>query len=145
MGIHAADQELLQNQLARPLLPKGLFGKMICRFSKRSMAQAVPFFTPDIWLEEAFDLSPYGICGNVICLPGHTAGSIGIDIEKRHVLVGDAMMNVTFPQASPLGENPLLLKQSVAKIKHLGRRTIYCGHGRSWKQREIGTQTHIND
>ena len=37
-------------------------------------------FKPDIFLKDGDSLSGYGVNASIIALPGHTDGSIGIDV-----------------------------------------------------------------
>ena len=61
----------------------------------------------------------------VIALPGHTQGSIGIDCKEDCVIVGDALMNMFYPTVSMLYGNEKMMRQSAEKIKEMGDKTIY--------------------
>ena len=58
-------------------------------------------FDPIIYLKNGDDLSEYGIAAKVVELPGHTKGSIGVEIEDN-LFVGDALMNMFYPTVSML-------------------------------------------
>lgn len=77
----------------------------------------------------------YGIPARIISLPGHTQGSIGIDIMEKELIVGDALMNMFYPTASMLYNDRDMMLQSADKISGLGERQIYFGHGKPKKNR----------
>ena len=83
-----------------------------------------------IFVKEGDDLSPYGIPAKIIELPGHTLGSIGVDVNGEHLLVGDALDNWIFPATGHLYYDRDALRSSAAKIRALGSRTVYYGHGK---------------
>ena len=73
---------------------------------------------------------PGGVDARVLELPGHTAGSIGLDVEGHSLIVGDAMMNLFRPGPSCLCSDPAAQRDSIARIRSLGPRSLYFGHGR---------------
>ncbi len=48
-------------------------------FSARTLQE----FQPDIFLKDGDGLSAYRVNAGMIALPGHTDGSIGVDVEKK--------------------------------------------------------------
>ena len=72
----------------------------------------------------------YGIDARIVALPGHTEGSIGLDVEETNLVVGDALMNMFYPTVSMLFHNRGAMLESAEKISTLGRRMLYFGHGR---------------
>ena len=87
-------------------------------------------FKPDVLLNDKDSLSAYGIDANVIALPGHTDGSIGLDVENTCLIAGDALMNMFYPTVSLLFHNKHDMLESAGKISRLGNRRIYFGHGK---------------
>ena len=83
-----------------------------------------------MYISEGDDLSSYGIDARIISLPGHTKGSIGVDVEGESLLVGDALDNWISPATGHLYSNIEYLKNSAEKIRSLGERTLYYGHGK---------------
>jgi len=90
----------------------------------------VPTFKPDVLLHDGDSLSDYGIDAQILALPGHTDGSIGVEVEHKHLIVGDALMNMFYPTVSMLYHNSREMLKSAEKISELGSRTIYFGHGK---------------
>ena len=83
-----------------------------------------------IYVREGDDLGPYGIKAKVIELPGHTSGSIGVDVEGKHLIVGDALDNWIRPGIGHLFHDREAIERSAEKIRAMGERTIYYGHGK---------------
>ena len=67
----------------------------------------------------------------ILELPGHTPGSIGILINKKHLFSGDTIFSGTVGRTDLPRGNPIVLKNSLNKIKeNLSPETIiYPGHG----------------
>ena len=86
-------------------------------------------FSPDVELEDMQDLSPYGLDARVICLPGHSRGSIGILLADGILFCGDLLENTRHPVVNSLGEDRGLMHASAAKLKDLGIEMVYPGHG----------------
>ena len=108
-----------------------IFSSIFITNSRRSVIATVIYEQALIALE---CLSKYGINAKIVELPGHTNGSIGVDVEEKHLLVGDAMDNWVFPGMGHLYYNLEDIKKSYDKIKGLGPRTLYFGHGKPVKQ-----------
>lgn len=115
-----------QQLYADTFLGKIVLSASLKDFSKRAMPQ----FKPTVFLHEGDSLSEYGIDAQIIELPGHTDGSIGIDVKNKHLIVGDALMNMFYPTVSMLYHNKKEMLESAKKIAALGSRTVYFGHGK---------------
>lgn len=81
-------------------------------------------------MKDKDSLSDYGINASIVSLPGHTNGSIGIDVDNKYLIVGDALMNMFYPTVSMLYHNKNEMLESARKISKIGDRTICFGHGR---------------
>lgn len=124
------DLNLLKDQLSQPLEGIGLLGKGLAAISKRKMAQErVKPFAPDIFLHQGDTLEAYGVPAVLLELPGHTEGSIALDVSGHSVIVGDTLMHMPFPEISHLYGDKTKLQESAGRIAALGDRTIYFGHG----------------
>lgn len=134
-----ADSGLIEDNLSQPLTARGPLGKLVLAASMRSFHRdTIPPFTPEAFLQDGDSLDTLGIQAQIVALPGHTDGSIGIDAGGRAFLAGDALMNMLSPSLTLLYTNQQQAFQSAAKITALGDRTIYFGHGfpaqnRIWK------------
>jgi len=131
IAMHKNDIDLIQNNLCREMKSNGLIGNVVKFFSEMSAKYVESqMFTPEILLKEGDKLLEYGIDGEVVELPGHTQGSIGIKLGEEYFLVGDALMNIFGPGESLLYENREEMQKSAKKIADMGKYIIYFGHGK---------------
>lgn len=122
--------------MLQPLSAEGILGKIVLYVSLQSMKkEEIPVFNPTIFLKEGDTLEDYGIQAKIIELPGHTNGSIGIDIESENLIVGDALMNMFYPTVSMLYSDKECMIKSGRKISSLGDRIIHFGHGKPIRNR----------
>lgn len=133
-----ADRSLIASNAAQQLYAATLPGKIVLSASlKEFSARPMDAFRPDIWLEEGDDLLEYGINGKILALPGHTDGSIGLDVGGKDLIVGDALMNMFHhPAVSLLYHDREQMLESARRIGELGERTVYFGHGKPKKNRQ---------
>lgn len=141
VAMNGADLDLLRDNLAQAMDAEKLPGKVIAAGSAAlsrmgSRIAAVPEFQPGVFLEEGDTLEKWGIPARVIALPGHTNGSIGLEILDKHLLVGDALMNMLYPTASLLYNDRVEMLESARKIAKMGERTIWFGHGKPAANRD---------
>lgn len=131
VAIHRKDEELFDSFDKQPLKSSGLVGCVVLGMSLKVLRNTT-VARPDnlIYVEEGDDLNAYGFNAKVIELPGHTLGSIGLDVEGRHLLVGDALDNWIRPGTGHLFYDKEATRKSAEKIRTLGDRTIYYGHGK---------------
>ena len=131
IGMSGRDLDLISSNANQALSAETLLGKVVLsaslrEFSRRSMR----VFEPEVLLQEGDCLTDYGIDARIVALPGHTEGSIGLDVEETNLVVGDALMNMFYPTVSMLFHNRGAMLESAEKISTLGRRMLYFGHGR---------------
>lgn len=139
IAMHRADLELLGNNLKQSLSARSILGKIVLAASIKTfqMIQYVPEIQPDAFLEDGDSLDSYGIPDiKIVGLPGHTNGSIGLDIAGKDLIVGDALMNMFYPTVSMLYHDREVMLQSVEKIERLGPRMIHFGHGKPVQNRK---------
>jgi len=85
-------------------------------------------FEADLYVDEGYDLSEYGLDARVVELPGHSTGSIGILTSDGDLFCGDLVMHDR-PALHSLTDDAADLKASVEKVKGLGVKSLYPGHG----------------
>jgi len=112
------------NPLVKALAP-ALFG-----FGRRNR------FTPDILVEDGFDMAGYGLDARVLGLPGHSKGSVGLLTASGDLFCGDLLMNDQGRPTPGYGD-PAGFAPSIARVKSLPVRTIYPGHGKPFGLAEI--------
>lgn len=94
-------------------------------------------FEPDIVVDKPLDLSPYGVAGEVIPMPGHTRGSLVVVLANGSAFVGDQMAGgilggVLCPEQPTEHYFQADVRQNHANIRALvriGVETFYLGHG----------------
>ena len=114
-------------------IPKGtsFFTKLITKMmSLFSVGASFEPIDPDIVIDDHFDLSSYGIEGEIIHTPGHTMESICMMIEDRYCISGDTFFNnFLFKIYPPLAEDENMLLKSWRKIAEYDCDYYYPGHG----------------
>ena len=136
IAMSRADAELIHNNLTQSLEAESFMGKIVLSVSIKSLNyEEFTRFTPDIFLKEGDTLESYGISAKVLDLPGHTNGSIGVDVDEKYLLVGDALMNMFYPTVSMLYHDRDTMLKSAERIGSLGERVIYFGHGKPLNNR----------
>lgn len=88
-------------------------------------------------MREPVNLAPWGIDGEVIAMPGHTAGSLVVRLSNQAAFVGDMILGGSLGGAlsphSP-GEHYFHADQpqnrrNIAELVKQGVETFYLGHG----------------
>ena len=130
IGMHQDDVGFIGSFNNQSMSAKAFLGKIILSATKIASKRKMREFAPFVFLKDGDDLTGYGIKAKVIGLPGHTKGSIGIDIDEKEVIVGDALMNIFQPTVSLLYNDEKMMLNSAKKIAELGERTVYFGHGK---------------
>lgn len=138
VAMHRADLDLLEDNMGQALSAHTILGRIIRSASIKSFqsSDGIPAFTPAVFLDEGDSLEQYGFSAKVVGLPGHTNGSIGLDVNGTDLIVGDALMNMFYPTVSMLYHNRDIMLESAAKIEGLGVRTIHFGHGKPVQNRK---------
>lgn len=132
VAMHRADLGLLEDNMGQALYASTILGRIVLSASIKSFqaSDGIPAFTPAVFLDDGDSLESYGISAKVAGLPGHTDGSIGLDINRTDLIVGDALMNMFYPTVSMLYHGKQAMLESAKRIEALGPRTIYFGHGK---------------
>ena len=131
IAMHRADRELLTDNDRQPLQAHRPLGRLIRNLSRKGFRDTVlPPFQPDLFLEEGDELSHFGVNARVVALPGHTAGSIGLQTEDRALLVGDALVHLFSVSPALVYTDRQQMEESAEKIRSLRPTALYFGHGR---------------
>ena len=131
IAMHRADAALLEDNDQQPLQAHCRLGKFLLGLSRKGFRDTLlPPFHPDLFLEDGDDLSPFGVQAQVVALPGHTAGSIGLKTEDGALLVGDAMVHIVSVAPALVYADRRQMEDSVSKIWALHPTVLYFGHGR---------------
>lgn len=137
IAMHKSDFPLINDNFSQPLFSQGFLGKIVLSASLKGFhEEKIPLFEPQIWLSEGDSLEQYGIPAEILHLPGHTDGSIAVDVEHKYLLVGDALMNMFYPTTSMIFRNESEMRKSAKRITSLGKRIIFFGHGKPVSNRK---------
>ena len=131
VAVHKNDEELFDSFDKQPLKSYGLVGRVVLGLSLKVLRNT-KVERPEklIYVADGDDLASYGIRARIHELPGHTLGSIGVDVEEEHLFVGDELDNWINPGIGHLYYDFEAIKKSAEKIRELGDRTVYYGHGK---------------
>ncbi len=110
---------------------------LMARLLKPFITDVYPDFVPDITVETPVDLSPWGIDGKAIAMPGHTPGSVVVVMSDHSAFVGDMMMGGSFGGAlfpsSPAEHyyqgDRAQNRRNIHTLLGMGIEKFYLGHG----------------
>jgi len=87
--------------------------------------------TPDILVEDSFDLTEYGLSGKIIHTPGHSQGSISIILDNGETLVSDMVRDEGDGEIGPgmFYEDKEILIESLEEVALFEPSTVYLSHG----------------
>lgn len=130
VGISREDAPLLTEGAVRPVNGRGLWGRLYAGISNRVIRQnSIPSHQPEVLLEPGMGLTFYGVDGEIVALPGHTAGSVGVLLSTGELFAGDAMQTVFGPAAAWCYEDRAEAERSAAAIRRIRPALVCCGHG----------------
>jgi hydroxyacylglutathione hydrolase len=109
-----------------------LMAPILFRFSKSDR------FRPDFYIEEGDDFSEYGFDAQVLSIPGHSKGSIGIltaggdpsNGSGQALFCGDLLENSTEPATNSIMDDSAACAASLEKLQGFEINTVYPGHGK---------------
>lgn len=136
VAYHEADDELFDNYDAQPLKSYGLVGFAVLQLSLKVLRETkVTRPANSFFIKEGDTLAEYGFPDvKVIELPGHTKGSIGLMVGGESLLAGDALDNWIRPANGHLFYDRDVLNKTYERIKSLGVKNTYYGHGNPTKK-----------
>jgi len=86
-------------------------------------------FTPDFYVEDGYDLTNYGLNAQVIHIPGHSLGSLGILTDQGDLFCGDLLINTDKPVLNSIMDDKKAANLSIEKLEKLNIVNVYPGHG----------------
>lgn len=135
---HVNDAAHFSRETPMTYCPTGWFGRL---FLKTPVPhQAYTRFSPDVLLSDgdAVDLDKYGIPGTIGHTPGHTAGSISVQLSSKDALVGDlvasgVLLGGLFRKSHairpPFEDDPRMVGLTLQRLLDSGMERFYMGHG----------------
>ena len=109
----------------------GMIARILFRFGKKER------FKPDLYIDEGYDLSEYGLDAKVLHIPGHSKGSIGIQTAGGNLFCGDLLENKDKPALCSIMDDLTVANESVKKLKKLRIKTVYPGHGKPFSMEQF--------
>lgn len=94
-------------------------------------------FQPDFYIEEGYDFSEYGFDAQVLSIPGHSQGSIGILTAGGDLFCGDLLENLDQPATNSMMDDPAACAASLQKLKDLEINTVFPGHGQPFPMEDF--------
>lgn len=142
IALHALEAPLVEcGDMSRTRKPKPdkvnfIFRLLIALAPLIARRNTFQTFTPDFTIDEGFDLSEYGFNAQVLHLPGHSRGSIGVMIPDDPmtagpaVFCGDLLYNLFGKPGCLLIDSLTDFKASIEKLRGLDVKRVYPGHGK---------------
>jgi hydroxyacylglutathione hydrolase len=96
-------------------------------------------FTPDLHIDDGYNLSEFGLDATVLYVPGHSKGSIGILTSTGDLFCGDLLENTKKPSKNSLIADKKAFNESIEKLKGLKISTVYPGHGEPFPMEQFIT------
>lgn len=144
---HENDAPHYSRAVPMSFCPTGWFGRL---FLKTPLMRA-PYegFAPDILLSKAdtLDLRSYGLRGIVRHTPGHTAGSISVELATKEALVGDllasgillgGLLRTSHAMRPPFEDDPRAVGVALRRLLDSGMERFHMGHGGPLDAQEVG-------
>jgi len=147
IAMHPDDVYLVKNPRLENLMEsfhyRSFVYKVVMKFMNKTITAVMQrtldefeAFSPDILIEDGFDLSEYGLNAKIIHLPGHTKGSVGVLTDNGDLIAGDTLANSWKPSAAINACDFKELASSVGKLRGLSVKNVYPGHGEAFVFRE---------
>lgn len=148
---HAGDLDYYEQKKPMTFCTTDWFSRLFLR-TGLIMRPYAPF-TPDVLLRdgESLDLQPYGLPGRVQHTPGHTAGSISIQMEGGDAMVGDllasgvmlgGLLRTGHAKRPPFEDDPHQVADELQRLVEAGMQRFYLGHGGPLPAHEVLRHTH---
>jgi hydroxyacylglutathione hydrolase len=135
--VHKLEYDIMANHLDDEVVAFNIFAKFILwtgtKLDKKQPSELD--YKADIFIEDTFGLSEYGVKGSIIHTPGHTKGSISILMDNGDVILGDhlmAMMPWSKPGKPMLAYSLSKVKESIDMLIDMGVKHFYLSHGKDY-------------
>ncbi len=135
---HRNDLKYLRGEAEVTYCPTGLVGKLF--YHTPLPHQKYEHFTPDLIMNEGdlFPLDEFGFEGGIAHTPGHTAGSLSLDLKGGEIFVGDlvasgiligGVINNKKPRQPPFEEDARTVAETLRQMLRKNHEVYYPGHG----------------
>ncbi|MEZ5701341.1 MAG: MBL fold metallo-hydrolase [Burkholderiaceae bacterium] len=135
---HAGDLDCYLQRKPMNFCETGWFGRFFMRTGL--ILQPYTPFTPDLLLYDAtrVDLGRYGVEGVAFSTPGHTAGSVSVQLGSGDALVGDlvasgillgGLVRTEHAIRPPFEDDPQAVSTQLMAMVEAGMQRFHMGHG----------------
>jgi hydroxyacylglutathione hydrolase len=135
---HEEDLPYYKREIPMTFCPTGWAGRFF--FKTPLPHKSYTAFEPDILLTDgdSFDLSKFGVNGIVKHTPGHTKGSISVELGSKEALVGDlvasgiligGVIRLRHAIRPPFEDDPQAVRKELLRLVDAGVERFYMGHG----------------
>ncbi len=103
--VHSGEADALTTGATLPAVPASLLGRMLALMIGKHAPAPGLAIKPVIRVDAPYRLDAFGTDGIVIPTPGHTRGSLSVQLATGEVIIGDLVMGMFpahKPQAPPL-------------------------------------------
>lgn len=129
------EYDVWSQKIPDEIIPNSLFAKLMLNIVSRFNLTPTPAITPDILVDDEFNLASYGINGSLILTPGHTKGSLSILLDDGRAIIGDhlmAMLPWSKPKMPFLAYDLHQIKTSMNMLIKKGATNFYLSHGKNY-------------
>jgi glyoxylase-like metal-dependent hydrolase (beta-lactamase superfamily II) len=130
--VHSSEADALTTGATLPAVPASFLGRMLALMIGKHAPAPELAIKPVIQVDAPYRLDAFGTDGSVIPIPGHTRGSLSIQLTNGEVIIGDLVMGMLpahKPQLPLFAENMDAAKKSLRTILDARPTVIYTGHG----------------
>jgi hydroxyacylglutathione hydrolase len=136
--LHRAEVDAVKfgNPVLNKNLPHGFRGMMIRMIVQLFRLKPADCFAPDVLIDDGCNLASYGLDAQVLHIPGHSRGSIGVLTSRGDLLCGDLLKNTRYPAPGFGIFDRLEFDATIEKLRPLNIQMVYPGHGKpfAWEQ-----------
>lgn len=147
---HEGDLKHYTREVPMTFCPTGWFSHLFK--ATGLILQPYTAFRPDILLtnDEVMDVNRFGIPGFVKHTPGHTAGSITVELTTKDAMVGDlvasgiligGIVRTKHAIRPPFEDDPHAVGTELQRLINSGMERFYMGHGGPLEADEV--QRHV--
>jgi len=148
IAMRAEDLELVTNPTIQKVLENCQYGsginkivsqaaKIFIKKASIKVLEKFQKFCPDLLIDNSFNMHKYGVLAEVLHLPGHTPGSIGVLFKDGSLICGDTFYNQTKPRKAPNAYSFQELDKTLENLNKYKINIIYPGHGTPFPYAEL--------
>jgi glyoxylase-like metal-dependent hydrolase (beta-lactamase superfamily II) len=130
--VHSCEADALTTGATLSAVPASLLGRMLALMIGKHAPAPGLAIKPVIRVDTPYRLDAFGTDGDVVPTPGHTRGSLSVQLATGEVIIGDLVMGMLpahKPRLPLFAEDMDAAKKSLRTILDARPTVIYTGHG----------------